>query len=319
MMDRLEIQIEVKPVPAFQMQDYEESETSAQIREKVIQARAIQTERFKENEHVHCNAQMDSNHLKRFCQLDDECKSLLTNSMKKLQLSGRAYDKILKTSRTIADLDSSENIQIGHLAEAISYRSLDKESWMENAGTQKPTKTKKKKPMIRYFSELMNVPASHYVISEQLQRRYHIIIEEYKGKIVDHVLSGIRQIIIRLPKTGYTQEDLIMELYKMHLRYIQHMHIPLAVIDNYHTTPLLHWSLDEHLFLQIADELEKQKVFNYLLKKRIDIESLSSYYQPVQLHECDIGAMQRSFSSKTFSSYPSPLYFHVLCLTTNTA
>jgi len=108
------------------------SESSKTIRERVIKARNIQTERFKGIASVYCNAQMRSQEIKKYCVLDDTGMKILKNAMEKLQLSARAYDRILKVARTIADLENSENILAQHVAEAVHYRSLDKQNWGGN-------------------------------------------------------------------------------------------------------------------------------------------------------------------------------------------
>jgi magnesium chelatase family protein len=95
----------------------------------VIGARKIQSARYSENDNVHCNAQMRTKDLKTFCSLSEEGSTLLKNAMERLGLSARAYDRILKVARTIADLGNSQNIETEHLAEAIQYRSLDREGW----------------------------------------------------------------------------------------------------------------------------------------------------------------------------------------------
>jgi len=95
-----------------------------------VSAREIQTERFKDSEQVHSNAQMTTRQLREVCEIDKAGQDLLRNAIDKLNLSGRAYDRILKVARTIADLESSPNIETAHLAEAIQYRSLDREGWM---------------------------------------------------------------------------------------------------------------------------------------------------------------------------------------------
>jgi magnesium chelatase family protein len=105
------------------------SESSKDIRHRVIKARDIQTERFKDIEGIYCNAQMRSNEIKQYCVLDDAGTKILKTAMEKLQLSARAYDRILKVARTIADLDNSESIQAVHVAEAVHYRSLDRQNW----------------------------------------------------------------------------------------------------------------------------------------------------------------------------------------------
>ncbi|MCK4661846.1 MAG: YifB family Mg chelatase-like AAA ATPase [Bacteroidales bacterium] len=129
LLDRIDIHLEVIPVPFSQLSEKIEIESSESIRNRVIEARNIQAERFKNNKNVYCNAQMSSKLLNKFANLDSECQVLLKNAMEKLGLSARAYDRILKVSRTIADIDKSENIKPEHLAEAIHYRSLDREGW----------------------------------------------------------------------------------------------------------------------------------------------------------------------------------------------
>ena len=129
LLDRIDMHIEIVPVPFAQLADARPSESSATIRARVIAARNIQTERFKAEEGVYCNAQMGSKLIRKYCQLDAKGQDLLNKAMTKHNLSARAYDRILKMARTIADLDSSENIQFTHIAEAINYRNLDKDSW----------------------------------------------------------------------------------------------------------------------------------------------------------------------------------------------
>ena len=104
-------------------------ECSASIRERVIKARDIQTERYKEIDGMYCNAQMSSKQLREICVINQAGENLLKRAMEKLNLSARAYDRILKVSRTVADLAESADIKIEHLAEAIQYRSLDREGW----------------------------------------------------------------------------------------------------------------------------------------------------------------------------------------------
>ena len=99
------------------------------IRERVIKARAIQEKRFADYEGIYCNAQMTTQLLHKYAVPNADCLALLKSAMQRLSLSARAYDRILKVSRTIADLDESENIETHHLAEAINYRNLDRESW----------------------------------------------------------------------------------------------------------------------------------------------------------------------------------------------
>lgn len=129
LLDRIDLHIEVTPVPFSELSKKHMAESSGEIRSRVIKARLIQSQRFSEEKQVHCNAQMSAKDLKRYCALTDEGNALLKNAMERLGLSARAYDRILKVARTIADLDSSENIEIPHLAEAIQYRSLDRDGW----------------------------------------------------------------------------------------------------------------------------------------------------------------------------------------------
>lgn len=129
LLDRIDIHVEVVPVPFDKLSGAPPSEPSEAIRERVVRARQIQEERFVEWKEVHCNAQMTSKLIRKFCQLDEAGMALLKNAMERLGLSARAYDRILKVSRTIADLDGSEVIRPDHVAEAIQYRSLDRDSW----------------------------------------------------------------------------------------------------------------------------------------------------------------------------------------------
>lgn len=129
LLDRIDIHIEVTPVSYDQLSTRQKGEGSAQIRERVMAARVVQEQRFASREGIHCNAQMDSKLLKEVCAINETGHVLLRTAMDKLKLSARAYDRILKVARTIADLDGSEHIQTQHLAEAIQYRSLDRENW----------------------------------------------------------------------------------------------------------------------------------------------------------------------------------------------
>ncbi len=129
LLDRIDIHIEVTPVPFKELSQIQNSENSRSIRERVIKARQIQEERYENTKGVYCNAQITSKILRKVCQIDKAGSLLLKTAMEKLDLSARAYDRILKVSRTIADLDNSNDIKPEHLAEAIHYRSLDKESW----------------------------------------------------------------------------------------------------------------------------------------------------------------------------------------------
>jgi magnesium chelatase family protein len=129
LLDRIDIHIEVTPVSFNELSDERLSEKSATIRERVVHARAIQSERFKENKLVHCNAQMSTKKVRTVCKISEDGNNILRNAMEKLGLSARAYDRILKVARTIADLESSQDIKIEHLSEAIHYRSLDRDTW----------------------------------------------------------------------------------------------------------------------------------------------------------------------------------------------
>lgn len=133
LMDRIDLHVEVTPVKLEELMEYQQkSETSKSIRERVITARGIQTSRFENEKGIYSNAQMPSNLAKKVCQLDQAGQVLLKSAMNKLNLSARAYDRILKVARTIADLAGQENITIEHLAEAIQYRSLDRDGWGQN-------------------------------------------------------------------------------------------------------------------------------------------------------------------------------------------
>lgn len=128
LMDRIDIHIEVVPVSISEMTSDVCGESSAQIRERVIRAREIQRRRF-EGLDIHCNAMMNSAMLRRFAPLDKASSQLLEMAMTRLNLSARAYDRIIKVARTIADLEAKESIESSHIAEAIGYRSLDRENW----------------------------------------------------------------------------------------------------------------------------------------------------------------------------------------------
>lgn len=129
LLDRIDLHIEVTPVPFSELNKQQSSELSKDIRNRVVKARRLQSDRYKHEKQIHCNAQMSSNDLKTYCKLTDAGNALLKNAMERLGLSARAYDRILKVARTVADLDASENIETNHLAEAIQYRSLDREGW----------------------------------------------------------------------------------------------------------------------------------------------------------------------------------------------
>ena len=129
LMDRIDLHVEVLPVAYSELSDIRRGESSEEIRKRVISARKIQEQRFKDYPETHANAQMTTKQLQRYCSLDQRSHEALRNAMHRLGLSARAYDRILKVARTIADLDGSENIKYEHLAEAINYRSLDRDNW----------------------------------------------------------------------------------------------------------------------------------------------------------------------------------------------
>ncbi|MBP3383788.1 MAG: YifB family Mg chelatase-like AAA ATPase [Tidjanibacter sp.] len=129
LMDRIDIQIEVTPVELGEMTDTTPAEPSSAIRERVVRARAIQSKRFEGIEGVFTNAMMNNAMLSEFCPLDEGCTTLLSRAMERLSLSARAYNRIVKVARTIADLEGSERITTTHIAEAIGYRNLDRETW----------------------------------------------------------------------------------------------------------------------------------------------------------------------------------------------
>jgi magnesium chelatase family protein len=129
LLDRIDIHVEVTPVPFRELSQLSPAEKSQHIRDRVIRAREIQEKRFADHKGVYCNAQITSKLLREVCRIDSAGSLLLKTAMEKLDLSARAYDRILKVSRTIADLDASPDIKPEHLAEAIHYRSLDRESW----------------------------------------------------------------------------------------------------------------------------------------------------------------------------------------------
>jgi magnesium chelatase family protein len=130
LLDRIDLHVDVPPVSYEEISDREDSETSHSIRKRVSAARDIQTERFKNFKRVHCNAQMAARDIKRYCLIDDECRDLLKIAILRLGLSARAYTRILKVARTIADLDKQEQINAAHISEAIHYRNLDRHEGM---------------------------------------------------------------------------------------------------------------------------------------------------------------------------------------------
>ena len=129
LLDRIDLHIEVVPVPFEELSKKSAGEKSSNVRARVTRARQIQTERFANVTGIHSNSQMNSKMIQKYCTLNEECSNLLKGAMDKLNLSARAYDRILKVARTIADLDNSQYIKEEHLAEAIQYRSLDRENW----------------------------------------------------------------------------------------------------------------------------------------------------------------------------------------------
>ena len=129
LLDRIDLHIEVVPVPVGELAADRPAESSAAIRARVVAARAVQAERFRGIGGVHTNAMMNPKMLREHCTLDSASRALLERAMERLSLSARAYDRILKVARTIADLAGEERIAAVHVAEAINYRSLDRESW----------------------------------------------------------------------------------------------------------------------------------------------------------------------------------------------
>lgn len=131
----IDLQVEILPVPFDELASMPAGEPSAAIRARVVKARAVQERRFAGEKHVHCNAQMNSRLMTQHCALGPEAMSVLRTAMTRYDMSARAYDRILKVARTIADLEGSAEIQPHHMSEAVSYRNLDRSSW--GATTQK--------------------------------------------------------------------------------------------------------------------------------------------------------------------------------------
>ena len=129
--DRIDLQVEVQSLTIEEMSAAQKGESSAAIRERVIKARAIQDERFRGVRGVYCNAQMSERMIHQYAEPDEKSLQLLRLGMERLKLSARAYNRILKVSRTIADLDGSERVESRHIAEAIGYRNLDRGDWAE--------------------------------------------------------------------------------------------------------------------------------------------------------------------------------------------
>ena len=130
LLDRIDIHIEVTPVPFDKLTETRKGESSIEIRRRVTSAREIQSNRFAAFENIHYNAQMSTKQIREFCALDENSLQLLKTAMERLNLSARAFDRILKVSRTIADLEDSEIVNSNHIAEAIQYRSLDRDGWL---------------------------------------------------------------------------------------------------------------------------------------------------------------------------------------------
>ena len=131
LLDRIDIHCEITPVPFKDISKAQPGEPSAAIRERVIKARDIQTARYKDFKGIHCNAQMTERMLHQFAEPDASSMDMLRMAMERLKLSARAYSRILKVARTIADLDGSEQVQLPHIAEAVGYRNLDRSDWSE--------------------------------------------------------------------------------------------------------------------------------------------------------------------------------------------
>jgi magnesium chelatase family protein len=129
LLDRIDLHVEVTPVKFEELSNQTKSETSNLIRKRVIHARKIQSERYADMPHIHCNAQINPKQIRKFCSLSPTGQGLLKKAMEKLELSARAYDRILKVARTIADLEASNEVQSAHIAEAIQFRSLDRGNW----------------------------------------------------------------------------------------------------------------------------------------------------------------------------------------------
>ena len=130
LLDRIDIHIEVTPVPFEKLTETRPAESSNEIRKRVTNAREIQSKRFEKIDGIHYNAQMSSKQIRVYCPLDETSLQLLKTAMERLNLSARAYDRILKVSRTIADLEATEIVNSNHIAEAIQYRSLDRDGWL---------------------------------------------------------------------------------------------------------------------------------------------------------------------------------------------
>ena len=131
LLDRIDIQCEIQPVSFNELSTLKPGEPSAAIRERVVAARRIQEERYKDHKGIHCNAQMTERMIHEYAEPDEAGFRLLSSAMQRLSLSARAYSRILKVARTIADLDASPNVTVQHIAEAVGYRNLDRGDWAE--------------------------------------------------------------------------------------------------------------------------------------------------------------------------------------------
>ena len=129
LLDRIDLQVEVVPVPVKELTNAPEGEPSANIRARVVAARERQRERFSKSPGVHCNAQMSARQLQELVVLDEAAQDALSLALDRLGLSARAYERVLKVARTIADLEGSDKVQRQHIAEAVSYRNLDRSTW----------------------------------------------------------------------------------------------------------------------------------------------------------------------------------------------
>jgi magnesium chelatase family protein len=138
LLDRIDIQCEILPVPFEKLSSLEQGESSASIRERVVRARAIQAERYKSEPGIHCNAQITSKLMRRYCVLSDDCMKIVKQAMDRYDMSARAYDRILRVARTIADLDGSADILPAHMREAVGYRNLDRSTWGATRQTDLP-------------------------------------------------------------------------------------------------------------------------------------------------------------------------------------
>ena len=130
LLDRIDLHVEVNPVPFEELSSKRKEESSSEVRKRVIAAREIQSKRYADSENIFCNAQLPPKQIKTFCELDETSTEMLKRAMERLGLSARSYARISKVARTIADLEQSNNIEANHIAEAIQYRSLDREGWL---------------------------------------------------------------------------------------------------------------------------------------------------------------------------------------------